>query len=73
MFYQAGDLMNDTGSGSTPDDERKDEAANVENQGEDDPMESEGDKVSEIDLDALERDLLEYEFNEIKTGEQMKH
>ena len=36
-------------------------------------MESKDDKVSEIDLGALERDLLEYEFNEMKTGEKMKH
>ena len=34
----------------------------------DDPMEDKGDKVSEIDLGALERDLMEYYFNETERG-----
>ena len=54
--------------GSKPDDERKDEDANSENQGMDDPMERKGDKVSEIDLSALERDLMVYYFNETERG-----
>ena len=47
-----------------PDDERKNQDANKENQGEHDTMEGKGDKKSEIDLGTLERDLLEYDFNE---------
>ena len=31
-------------------------------------MEDKGDKVSEFDLAALERDLLEYDFNETEDG-----
>ena len=47
-----------------PDDEGKDQKTNKKNQGEDNPMEGKGDKVSEVDLGAPERDLLEYDFNE---------
>ena len=49
-----------SGPGPKPDDERGDEDGNKENQGEDDSSEGKGDKVSEIDLGALERDLWEY-------------
>ena len=38
------------------------------NQEEDDPMEDKSDKMSEFDLGALERDLLEYDFNEVEDG-----
>ena len=42
--------------------------ANKENQGEDNPMEVKGDKVSEVDLGVLEKDLLEYDFIEAQDG-----
>ena len=32
------------------------------------PIEGKGNKVSEIDLGALERDLLEYDYNETEGG-----
>ena len=70
VLYQASDLMIaarpdsgvdmpqvPTGPVPKPDDEGKDEGTNKENQGGDDPMEGRGDKVSQIDLGALERDL----------------
>ena len=55
------------GPGPKPDDE-KNKVANKENQGEDDPMEGRSDKVSEVDLGALERDLFEYDCNETEGG-----
>ena len=70
VLYQASDLMIaarpdsgvdmpqvPTGPVPKPHDEGKDEGTNKENQGGDDPMEGRGDKVSQIDLGALERDL----------------
>ena len=77
IFYQAVDLMiparPDSGvdmhqGPSRPDDEVKDQHANKENRGEDDPMEAKADKVSEIDLRGLERDHLKYGFNEAEDG-----
>ena len=47
---------------------KKDEDPNKEKQGDDDPMEGKGDKMSEFALGALERDLLEYDFNETVGG-----
>ena len=82
-FYKPGDMMiparsdsdsgvdmrqGPSGPGPQPDDERKDQDANKENQGDDEPMEVKGDKVSKIDLRLLERDLLENDFNEAKDG-----
>ena len=46
--------------------------ANKENQGEDDPQEGKSNKVSEFDLGALERDLLEHDFNERKVVGRMR-
>ena len=46
----------------------KEGVANKENQGNDDPMEGKGDRMSEFDPGALERDLLEYDFNETEGG-----
>ena len=42
--------------------------ASKENPVEDDPMEGKSDRMSEFDLGALERDLLEYEFNKTECG-----
>ena len=56
-------------SGPKPNNGGKEGDANKENQGDDGPMEGKGDKMSEFDLDALERDLLEYDFNETEDGE----
>ena len=77
LFYHAGDLtvparpdsgmdMRQGPSGHKPkpdtnDDERMDQDA--------DHMEGKGEKSSEIDLGALERDLLEYQFSEDDDGE----
>ena len=77
LFYHAGDLivparpdscmdMRQGPSGPKPkpetnDDERMDQ--------DDDHMEGKGEKSSEIDLGALERDLLEYQFGEDDDGE----
>ena len=46
----------------------KKEDASKENHGEDDPMDGRGAKMSEFDLRALERDLLEYDFIETEDG-----
>ena len=77
LFYDAGDLtvparpdsgmdMRQGPSGPKPksdtnDDERMDQ--------DDDHIEGKGEKLSEIDLGALERDLLEYQFSEEDDGE----
>ena len=50
-----------SGPGPRPDNGRD---ANKKNHGEDDPMEGKSDIMSEFDLSALERDLLECDFNE---------
>ena len=81
VFYQAGDLMTQvwpdsgvdmrqgsSGPGLKPNDGGKDGDANKENQGEDDTIEGKGDKMSKVDLASLERDLLEYGFNETEDG-----
>ena len=81
VFYRAGHLTIpdrlDTGvdmrqrpSGPLPkpDNGGKKEDADKENQEENDPVEVIGDKMSEFDLGALERDLLEYDFNEAEDG-----
>ena len=81
VFYQVGDLtiparpdsgiemrQFPSGPGPKPDDRGKKEDANKENQGEDNPMDDKGEKMSEFDLGALERDLLEYDFNEAENG-----
>ena len=78
MFYNAGDLViparpdagvdmrqGPSGPGPRPDNGGD---ANKENHGEDDPMEGKSDRMSEFDLGALERDLLEYDFNEAGGG-----
>ena len=57
-----------SGLGPKPDDGGKKEDANKENQGENNPMEGKGDKMREFDMGALERDLLEYDFNEAEDG-----
>ena len=54
--------------GSKPDDNRKDKDAIREKQGEDDPMKGKSDIVSEVGLVNLERDNLEYDFNETEGG-----
>ena len=79
VFYHAGDLMiparpdsgvdmrqGPSGPRPKPNDGGKEGDANKENenQGKGDPMEGKGDKMSEFNLAALERDLLEYDFNE---------
>ena len=77
LFYHAGNLTvparPDSGMGmrqgpsglepkpNTKDDERMDQ--------DDDHMEGKGEKSSEMDLGALERDLLEYQFSEGNDGE----
>ena len=79
VFYHAGDLaiparpdavvdmlQGPSGPGPRPDNGGD---ANKENHGEDDPMEGKSDRMSEFDLGALERDLLEYDFNETDGGE----
>ena len=81
VFFQADDLVVPTrpdsgvdmrqgpsGPGPKPDNCGKKEDANKENQGKDDPMEGKGDRMSEFDLDATEKDLLEYDFNEVEVG-----
>ena len=81
MFYQAGDLMilarpdslvdmhqGPSGPGPKPDNGGKKEDANKKNQGKDESIEGKGDNMSEFDLGAVERDLLEYDFNEAKNG-----
>ena len=57
-----------SGHGPRSDHGEKEGDANKENQRNDDPMEGKGDKMSEFDLGALERDLLEYDFNEAEGG-----
>ena len=56
--------------GPRPNDGRKGKKGdgNKKNQGKYDPMEGKGDKVSEFDLGALKRDLLEYDFKETEDG-----
>ena len=72
LFYHAGNLTvparSDSGmdlgqgpSGPGPKPDAKDD--DVTDQG-DDPMEGKEDKTSRLDFGALERDLLEYQFNE---------
>ena len=81
VFYQAGDLMiparpdsgvdmrhGPSGPVRKPGDDGNDQDASKKNQGEDDTIEGKGDKVSETDLGALERDLLEYDFKETEDG-----
>ena len=69
LFYHAGDLtirarQSPSGPGSRPDtneDEQMDQGG--------DHMEGKGEKSDGVDLGALERDLLEYQFNEDDDGE----
>ena len=81
VFFQAVDLVIPTrpdsgvdmrqgpsGPGPKPDNGGKKEDANKENQGKDDPMEGKGDRMSEFDLDAPEKDLLDYDFKEMEVG-----
>ena len=81
VFYQAGDLMitarpdsgvdmrqGPPGPGPRLDHGGNEGDANKENQRNDDPMECKGDRMSEFDLGALKRDLLEYDFNETEGG-----
>ena len=59
LFYHAGDLTVTARPGPRPDpndDEQMDQ--------DDDHMEGKGDKLNGLDLGALERDLLEYQFSE---------
>ena len=78
VFYHAGDLaiaarldagvgirQGTSGPGTRPDNGGD---ANKENHGEDDPMEVRSDIMSEFDLGALERDMLEYDFSETEGG-----
>ena len=77
LFYHAGDLtvparpdsgmdMRQGPSGPKPKPDTNDDELMDQ---EDDPMEGKGEKSSEIDLGALERDLLEYHFSEDDDGE----
>ena len=81
VFYQAGELVipagpdsgvdmrqDPSGPGPKKNDGGKEGDAKKESQWEDDPMEGKGDKMSEFDLGALTRDLLEYEFIETEVG-----
>ena len=78
LFYHAGDLVipvrpdagvdlrqGPSGPGPRPDN-RGD--ANKEDHGEDDSMEGKSNRMSEFDLDALVRDLLENDFEETEGG-----
>ena len=49
-----------SGPGPKPDDATNDDAENQD----DDPMEGKEDETSRLDLGALEKDLLEYQFSE---------